>query len=49
MLWIAFIILLAVWLLGLVTAFTLGGFIHLLPVIAFTVLLAQFINTRRVV
>jgi len=39
----------AVWLVGLVTAFTLGGFIHILLVIAFTVLLAQFMNTRRAV
>ena len=49
MLWVVFIILVAVWLVGLATSFTLGGFIHLLLVIAFTVLLAQLINKRHVV
>ena len=49
MLWVVFIILMALWLVGLVTAFTLGGFIHLLLVIAFTVLLVQFLNKRHVV
>ena len=48
MLWVVFTILIALWLLGLATAFTLGGFIHLLLVIAFTVLLAQ-LQSRRVV
>ena len=49
MLWVVFTILLTLWLLGLATSFTLGGFIHLLLVIACTVLLAQLINKRHVV
>jgi hypothetical protein len=49
MLWVVFVILIAVWLLGLATAVTLGGFIHLLLVNAFAILLVQFINKRRVV
>ena len=49
MLWIAFGLLLALWLVGLVTAYTLGGFIHLLLVIALTVLLVQLMNRRRIV
>jgi hypothetical protein len=38
MLWTIFVILLVLWLLGLVTAYTLGGFIHLLLLIAVVVL-----------
>ena len=49
MLWVVFVLLLIVWLLGLVTAHTLGGFIHLVLVIALTVLLVQFMNRRRLV
>jgi hypothetical protein len=49
MLWIAFGILLALWLVGLVTAYTLGGFIHLLLVIALTVLLVQLMDRHRTV
>jgi hypothetical protein len=49
MLWVAFIVLLAIWLLGIATAVTLGGFIHLLLVIALTLLLVQFMNRRGVV
>jgi len=49
MLWTIFIVLLALWLLGLVTSFTLGGFIHILLVIALTSLLLQLTTDRRVV
>ena len=49
MLWTIFIVLLALWLLGLVTSFTLGGFIHILLVIALTSLLLQLTTGRRVV
>ena len=49
MLWIVFTILLVLWIVGLATAFTLGGFIHLLLVIALTVLLVQLIEMRRTV
>jgi hypothetical protein len=47
MLWTIFVILLVLWLLGLVTSYTLGGFIHLLLVIALVVLLIQLISGRR--
>lgn len=47
MLWTIFIILLVLWLLGIVTSYTLGGFIHLLLVIALVVLLIQLITGRR--
>ena len=49
MLWIIFVILVLLWLLGLATAYTFGGFIHLLLVIALTVLLVQLMERRRVV
>ena len=47
MLWTIFVVLLALWLLGLVTSYTLGGFIHLLLVVAIVVILFQFIQGRR--
>ena len=49
MLWTIFVILLVMWLLGLVTSYTLGGFIHILLVVAIAVLLIQVISGRRVV
>lgn len=48
MLWTLFVILLILWLLGLVSSYTLGGFIHLLLVVALVVLLIQLITGRRV-
>ena len=47
MLWTIFVILLVLWLLGVVTSYTLGGFIHILLVIALVVLLIQLITGRR--
>ncbi len=47
MLWTIFIILLVLWLLGLVTSYTLGGFIHILLVIAIVVLIINLIQGRR--
>ena len=47
MLWTIFVILLVLWLLGLVSAYTLGGFIHILLVIAIVVLIIQLISGRR--
>jgi hypothetical protein len=47
MLWTIFVILLVLWLLGVVTSYTLGGFIHILLVIALVVLLIQLISGRR--
>jgi hypothetical protein len=43
MLWTLFVILLVLWMLGLVSSYTLGGFIHLLLVIAIVVLLIRVI------
>jgi uncharacterized protein DUF5670 len=47
MLWTIFVILLVLWLLGLVSSYTLGGFIHILLVIALVVLIIQLISGRR--
>ena len=47
MLWTIFLILLILWLLGWITSYTLGGFIHLLLVIALVVLIIQLITGRR--
>lgn len=44
-----FVILLVLWLLGLVTAYTFGGFVHLLLVVALVVLVIQLLQGRRVV
>jgi hypothetical protein len=49
MLWTIFVILLVLWLLGVVSSYTLGGFIHILLVIALVVLLIQLITGRRAV
>jgi hypothetical protein len=47
MLWTIFVILLVLWLLGLVSSYTLGGFIHILLVIAIVVLIISLIQGRR--
>ena len=47
MLWTIFVILLVLWLLGLVSSYTLGGFIHILLVLAVVVLLINIISGRR--
>ncbi len=49
MLWTIFVILLVLWLLGLVTSYTLGGFIHILLVIAIVVALIQIVSGRRAI
>ena len=49
MLWTIFVILLVLWLLGLVSSYTLGGFIHILLILAVAVLLIQLISGRRAV
>lgn len=41
------IILIILWLLGLVSTYTMGGFIHILLVVAIVVVLVQFIQGRR--
>ncbi len=47
MLWTIFVILLVLWLLGLVSGYALGGFIHILLVIAVVVLIINLIQGRR--
>ena len=47
MLWTIFVILLVLWLVGLVSSYTMGGFIHLLLVIALVMLLINLISGRR--
>jgi hypothetical protein len=47
MLWTIFVILLVLWLLGLVSSYTLGGFIHILLVLAIVVLIISLIQGRR--
>ena len=47
MLWTVFVILLILWGLGLITSYTMGGFIHILLVIAIAVVLVQVIQGRR--
>lgn len=48
MLWTIAVILLILWLLGLLTSYTLGGAIHVLLIIALAVVLMRFIQGRRV-
>ena len=47
MLWTLFVILFIMWLLGMVTSYTLGGFIHILLVLALISVLIQIISGRR--
>jgi len=49
MLWTVFVILLVLWLLGVVSSYTFGGFIHILLVLALVVLLIQLITGRRAI
>jgi hypothetical protein len=48
MLWTIAIVLIVLWLLGLVTSYTLGGFIHVLLVIALIVVILRLLQGRRV-
>ena len=48
MLWTIFVILLVLWLLGLVSGYTMGGFVHVLLVIALIVVVVRLIQGRRV-
>ncbi len=47
MLWTIFVILLVLWLLGFVSGYTIGGFLHILLVIAIAVVLIRIIQGRR--
>ena len=49
MLWTVFLVLIVLWMLGVVSSYTLGGFIHVLLVLAVVALLIQLIQGRRVV
>ena len=49
MLWTIAVVLIGLWLLGLMTSYTMGGFIHVLLVIAIIVTLLRVIQGRRLV
>ncbi|NLB52723.1 MAG: lmo0937 family membrane protein [Syntrophomonadaceae bacterium] len=48
MLWTIAIILIVLWLLGIVTSYTVGGFIHILLVVAIIVVLVRIIGGNRI-
>jgi len=48
-LWTIFVILVVLWLLGLVTSYTMGGFVHILLVLAVIILVIRLVQGRRVV
>lgn len=47
MLWTLFVVLLVLWLLGVISSYTLGGFIHLLLVLAVLALIFQLLSDRH--
>ncbi len=47
MLWTIFVILLVMWLLGLVSSYTIGGFIHILLVVAVVMILVNLLSGRK--
>ena len=47
MLWTLFVVLLVLWALGMVTSYTLGGFIHILLILAIASILIRIIQGRR--
>jgi Family of unknown function (DUF5670) len=47
MLWTIFVILLVLWLVGLVSSYTMGGFIHILLVLAVIILIINLLSGRR--
>jgi hypothetical protein len=47
MLWTIFVILLVLWLLGMVSSYTLGGYIHVLLIVAIAVVLIRVIQGRN--
>ena len=48
MLWTLFVVLLVLWLMGVVTSYTLGGFIHILLLVAIAAVLIRIIQGRQV-
>ncbi len=49
MLWTIAVVLIILWLLGLVSSYTMGGFIHILLVIAIVVVLVRVIQGRKII
>lgn len=49
MLWTILVVLLILWLLGLVSGYTVGGFVHLLLVLALVILIINLLTGRRAV
>jgi hypothetical protein len=49
MLWTIFVVLLVLWFLGMVSSYTLGGYIHILLVLAVVALLVRLISGRSVI
>jgi hypothetical protein len=47
LLWTIFVVLLVLWLLGMVSSYTMGGFIHILLLLAIVVVLIRVIQGRR--
>ncbi len=47
MLWTIFVVLFVLWLLGVVTSYTLGGFIHILLVLALVIFVINLVQGRR--
>jgi Family of unknown function (DUF5670) len=48
MLWTVFVVLLVLWALGMVSSYTIGGFIHVLLVVALVVLVIRLVQGRPV-
>ncbi|HEX9638655.1 MAG TPA: lmo0937 family membrane protein [Acidobacteriota bacterium] len=48
MLWTILVILFVLWLLGMVSSYTIGGFIHILLVVAVIILVVRLLSGRRV-
>ncbi len=48
MLWTILVVLLVLWLLGVVTSYTMGGLIHILLVVAVIILIVRLVSGRRV-
>ncbi len=49
MLWTIAVVLIVLWALGLVSAYTMGGFVHLLLVLAVIVILIRVIQGRKII
>ena len=49
MLWVVFLLLMTLWIIGMVASITLGGFIHMLLVVAIAILVIQIMEDRHVI